>query len=330
MGGDRLTQNNDVMGTMHIVAATDNRFVMPTGVMMYSVCVNNPDVDIMFHVMVDESVTQQNKDDLKENTEDASRQAKVKFYELSKSVCESLPTPLGLITNTTYFRFFMAELLPEDIDKVLYLDGDLIVRHSLLPLWGNGLGDCAIAAVPESKEATIEWYNRLKYPPALGYFNAGVMLINLKYWRDHQLSQVFMETATKYRKRIKFGDQDILNVVFRDNKQSLPITYNVQRGFLHREMRFDYWKYEKEWKEALIDPVIVHYTIYKPWWPCPMYYPFNSTFFRYQSQTRWKGQTLAPYDSMGYRLKTIVKKILVFFRILKPRKDAFVDVESVD
>ena len=48
---------------IHIVACLDHGFVMPTGVMMYSVCVNNPDVDINFHLIVDESVTADDRND---------------------------------------------------------------------------------------------------------------------------------------------------------------------------------------------------------------------------------------------------------------------------
>lgn len=46
---------------MDIAACTDRHFVMPTGVMMQSVCVNNPDVDIVFHIIVDDNVTQKEK-----------------------------------------------------------------------------------------------------------------------------------------------------------------------------------------------------------------------------------------------------------------------------
>ena len=52
--------------TIHIAVCLDKDFVMPTGVMMYSACVNNQDVDIVFHVLIDESVTEEEQRDLKE------------------------------------------------------------------------------------------------------------------------------------------------------------------------------------------------------------------------------------------------------------------------
>ena len=54
---------------MDIVACTDKWFVMPTGVMMYSVCANNQDTEIMFHLVVDESVTDADRNDLKKTVE---------------------------------------------------------------------------------------------------------------------------------------------------------------------------------------------------------------------------------------------------------------------
>ena len=66
---------------MDIVACTDKWFVMPTGVMMYSVCVNNPDVDIMFHVIHDDSVTSKNRRDLEETVTVFERKM-ITFYHI--------------------------------------------------------------------------------------------------------------------------------------------------------------------------------------------------------------------------------------------------------
>lgn len=315
------------METIHIVAATDKGFVMPTGVMMYSVCVNNPKTELVFHVMVDEGVTQQDKADLKKSTESTSRLAKVLFYEIDSGACKNLPTPTGLITVTTYFRFFLTDLLPDDIEKVLYLDGDLIVRHSLVPLWETDLGEYAVAVVPDSQEATIEWYNRLRFPPSLGYFNAGVMLINLKYWRTSQLSKELLDIALKRSEDLKLVDQDVLNIVLKGEKKTLPIKYNLQRGFLLRIPRFDYWKYEGELKEALEDPVIVHYTNLKPWYTPLSNYPFNSTFLKYQDQTIWKGQRVRIRSKEG----NVIRRVLTFCGILKPKRgNKFIDIAPID
>ena len=288
-----------------IVACTDKWFVMPTGVMMYSICVNNPDTDIVFHIIIDDSVTVDDRYDLEETI--APFVGKTVFF-YSSNIIDSRWFPqvksITFLSKSTYYRLFIAEILPQTIDKVLYLDGDIIVRHSLLPLWNVDLGNYPIGAIPEQCEGDIEFYNRLQIPPQLGYFNAGVLLINMKYWRDHCVVNLFREYMSEHSSDIKYHDQDILNVIFCRTKIWLPIKYNFQQGFLYKKPQYDYWRYEKEVLEARKDPVILHFMGFKPWhvysrWPI---HPFANTFFKYQNQTKWKGMMI---DQRPFKVRVL-------------------------
>ena len=290
---------------MDIVACTDKWFVMPTGVMMYSVCVNNPDVDIDFHVIHDDSVTSKNRRDLEE-TVTVFKGKSIAFYhvDVTKFPCFPNITMLSHVTQASYYRLMLPEILPKSIRKVLYLDGDIIVRHSLLPLWNTDLNGHPIGAVPDINEGNLEYYHRLNFPPELGYFNSGVLLINLEYWREHDVVSTFMDYMQEYADKLQLHDQDILNIAFSGNKATLPIKYNLMNGFLLKDgYQYDYKKYEKEIEEARKDPVVVHFTPEKPWSYCrhPQH-PFSSTFFKYQSQTRWKGVKI---DKRPFKLRVI-------------------------
>lgn len=98
------------------------------------------------------------------------------------------------------------------------MDGDIIVRNNLNELWNTDIKDYAIGAVPDQSEGLIVFYNRLKYPPRLGYFNSGVLLINLKYWRDNNLTEQFNKFLQTYPERVVFHDQDILKYTLRIRK----------------------------------------------------------------------------------------------------------------
>jgi len=274
---------------MDIVACTDKWFVMPTGVMIHSVCVNNPDVDIMFHVIHDDSVTNKDRRDLEETVAGFNGKF-ITFYQVDETKFPSFPNVTTRITQATYYRLMLSEVLPKTIGKVLYLDGDIIVRHSLLPLWNTDLNDYAVGAVPAS-EGNPEHYHRLNYPSQLGYFNAGVLLINLKYWREHDVVKDFMCILQKFADKLQLHDQDVLNVAFSDKKVRLPIKYNMHGVFLEKLPRYDYKQYENEVEEARKDPIIVHFIVEKPWnsYSRQPKHPFASTFFKYQSQTKWKG-----------------------------------------
>ena len=291
---------------MDIVACTDKWFVMPTGVMMYSVCVNNPDVDIVFHIIIDDSVTGKGMRDLVE-TVTVFEGKSIAFYHVDVTKFPSFPcvTTRTAITQAAYYRLMLSEILPQTIRKVLYMDGDIIVRHSLLPLWNTDLKGYAVGAMPDiiGIEYSGEFSKRLNYPSQFGYFNSGVLLVNLEYWREHRVVRDFMRYIQEHADILIFPDQDILNALFHDKKVVLPIKYNFICGFLWSSSQYDFGKFGKELREALKDPVIVHFTGGKPWQYSRLpQHPFSSTFYKYQRQTRWKGMKV---ERRSFRLRIV-------------------------
>ena len=316
---------------IHIVLCFDSGFVMPSGVMMYSVCVNNKEEKIVFHAIIDESVSVVEKRNLTEMIAQFN-QKRLEFYEVSSKLTENLPFfHRATITRSTYYRLFLTEILPKTISKVLYIDGDCIVRHSLYSLWNIDLDGFALAAAFDVFEAHIEYYNRLRYPYELGYFNAGVLLINLEYWRSQNLINEYAEYYNNYPDRIKFEDQDVLNVVLKDKKKFFPIKYNFQSFFLNNDYKWDFWKHEAEYIDALRDPVIVHYTsVFKPWNAyIREHHPFSSTFYKYQGQTIWKNMRLEK-RSIKLKIKNALADYLRFMKLKKPLNNFFIDIPPID
>lgn len=308
---------------INIVACTDKKFMMPTGVMMTSVCENNMDTDVVFHIIVDEDMNTDDCRDLKDIVA-AYRGKSVLFYHANDKM-QKLTFPKGKnrndITRTTYYRLYLAELLPVELDKVLYLDGDVIVRHSLLPLWNTNVDEKAVAAASDCSSGCIEYYNRLKYPFELGYFNSGVLLVNLKYWREHQVLKDFNLYMENHADSIRYWDQDVLNVVFCDKKVLIPLKYNLQHPFLFEKTdAYDYWKLEQEVLEAREDPCIVHFTArWKPWriYHRGWVHPFSSTWDKYQNKSKWKGIKY-DYRTKSQRIKRYAGNILRRFGLLPP------------
>ena len=325
------------METIEIVACTDHKYVMPTGVMIHSVCKNN-DQQIRFHVIVDESVTEDDKADLR----DVAVGETVVFYTVDNDLFSSMPL-VHNTTKATYYRLLIPQILPDNIQRVLFLDGDIIVRHSILPLWKTDLDGFAVAAVTDADESLIEKYNRQKYLPVYGHFNAGVMLMNLNYWRKKNIHDEIKSYIENHYDSIRYCDQDILNYVLKDSKLTLPIKYNTQTQFLFvlEKACYDYWKYEKEVLLAREDPVIVHYNIPsgKPWLNDSIH-PYRSTFVKYQNETKWKGQVWEkPKRPFWVKVLThsydAFEKLLIKVRLIKePLKQSdtvlFLDLPPID
>lgn len=156
---------------------------------------------------------------------------KVKMLALPVSRLADFPLPPGLkhLTLGAYARLFLHELLPE-VERVLYLDADLLVRADL-SRWENiALGEAALAAaatpdVPcfdHPSESLIQELPEI--PGNTPYFNSGVMVLNLRRLRELSATRLYQAMAARISCRN--GDQSILNAVFHGQWLPLPAHWN--------------------------------------------------------------------------------------------------------
>jgi len=253
---------------MNVLLCLDKNYVMPTVVLMTSIGINN-DSGIVFHLFTDESIGIEETATIK-NT--AHRFGNfVKFYSIEKNSTMRLPTgqpkQSSYITKATYYRLFASMLLPNNIHKILYLDCDTIVRKSLTLLWETDITNYAAGCINDVIDVCTCSTNRLPYDMQKGYFNAGVLLINLDYWRMNNVYARFVDCINKNASILDFHDQDVLNIEFCDVKKNLPITYNFMVGF-YTKTKYNLYnnEYEKEVNNTISDPTIIHYSHkLKPW-----------------------------------------------------------------
>lgn len=126
-------------------------------------------------------------------------------------------------TVEAYFRLLFSSLLAQE-EKILYLDPDIIVKTSLFPLYQTDISDYAIGAVPEV--FGLDNSLRVHGDPKITYFNSGVMLLNLKKWRNNALEEKILKIGHARKNDLKFVDQDILNIYFKDNYFMLGKEWN--------------------------------------------------------------------------------------------------------
>lgn len=302
------------MQKIHIVICTDTKYVMPCGIMFYSLCKNNSENEIVFHAIIDDSVTEANKESLSSIAKKFNKQ--IIFYNLDGHLFDNFPN-LGngmYISKATYYRLYLTEILPDSLDKVLYLDCDMIIRKNLLELWNTNIDNVGVAASMDGMDGLITLFNRLDYPRSKGYFNAGVLLVNLNYWRKHNIHQKCLDYIKNHYDRIVSHDQDVLNVVLQDAKKNVSITYNFGESFLYKpeNMQFDYSTHKDEIKAVIHDPVIVHYTVSKPW-KVGCLNPFRTLYFKYRDMSEWKG---VPLETQPF-IRRVIKSILLKLKVIK-------------
>lgn len=306
---------------MEIVCSTDSCYVMQTGIMLTSLFENNREADIRVHVL--HNGIDSNSITLIERIASDYGQ-KITFCHVDETLFSAFPigrdgqnTHVGT-SYATYYRLFLSELLPNDINRVLYLDGDIIVTDSLNELWATDMHDKAIAAVPDSYNNKIEHYNRLHYPQPMGYFNAGVLLINLDYWRANNVTDAFCKYASTRPDSLYCHDQDILNYVFRDCKIVLPLRYNMLNEYWFKTRHSVVsWEFDNQIHYGQQHPAIIHFTgLPKPWFS-NCHHPMKPEFEHYRTMTPWRDVKERKWGDIRHLIEHIAQKLLVLLGLRK-------------
>ncbi|SFD16008.1 glycosyltransferase family 8 protein [Flavobacterium phragmitis] len=130
---------------------------------------------------------------------------------------------------TTYGRLLLQDYVKED--AVLYLDADLVVELDVLTLEGFDFQGKGIAAVDggKMKDALDHPFlcNEIGLGMDLAVFNAGIILFNLKYWREKDIKNQCLAFGKKYGTKLRSHDQTILNAFFAGNFAFLPLEFNM-------------------------------------------------------------------------------------------------------
>lgn len=166
-------------------------------------------------------------------------------------------------TIYTWYRVLLPEILDKDVHRVLYLDADVLVAGNIGELFRLDMTDKAIAGTIDFQSKDISTYKRCGYEPEKEYVCAGIMLMNLDYWREHDIANQVVRWGRDNNDRIQFPDQDSINYICRNAKILLPLKYDIVDGFFHDD--YYYKNYPQELRECVESPVIIHYAGQAPW-----------------------------------------------------------------
>jgi lipopolysaccharide biosynthesis glycosyltransferase len=153
-----------------------------------------------------------------------------RFIDVSPVVPADLPIrPGDHVTPETFFRLYSTGLLPPDLDQAVYLDADLLAIREVRALFSATLTH-PLAAVDHLSPAD---QLRVHGPTGGTYFQAGVLLLDLHRWRTMAIEARFRDILERDRDRIRWWDQDVLNIALANDWQRLPVWYNVTEAVLH-------------------------------------------------------------------------------------------------
>jgi lipopolysaccharide biosynthesis glycosyltransferase len=193
----------------------------------------------------------------------------------------------GHVSLATYYRILIPLLIPKQIDKALFLDSDIIVKGNVDMFWSVEIESYSHIAI-ENYGITQEFKQNLGINPHAKYFNAGVMFINLKWWRKENVFQKSLDFISTNSDKITFWDQDVLNALLFGKWLEFPMEYNAQQ-FLFFGETVNVLK-NITMLSAYYNPVIIHYAgsdICKPWYyECT--HKYKDEYYKYLQKTEFK------------------------------------------
>ena len=236
--------------------------------------------------------------------------------------------------RSAWYRTALADALPGE-GRLVYLDSDLIVLHDLKPLWETSLGEghlFAALCTPSYAGSGVLNNERLGLPYSAGYFNSGVMVMDLALMR----AEGFRERTAKYvqttgRPELIFADQDALNVVFAGRWTPIDPKWNCLGTILLPFMIGGSWSDDIHHDRLVLEraarsPGVVHFdgpAIMKPW-NKRCFNPFAPLYREYRAMTPWPLGVLEgrPRDAVLSKVPPRVQAKVWQYRLRRRRRRA--------
>lgn len=251
---------------IHICLITDEKYTIPTVVALSSARENKNEQSVyVLHCLVDNVCELSARQILALNRSDFH----VRIYKTDSLKYRDVKMHEHF-SFATMLKIEIAEILTE-VDKVLFIDSDVLVRKDLSELYDYDISDYYIAAVKDMT-GVIEG----KFDKIVGvhsYFNSGVMLMNLKCMRENKVSQKIIDCKRNAPANWKMVDQDPYNKVCAGRVLFLPVKYNCCLPLYMRETSFFpidvinsfFGVAYRNHKELEEDAHVVHFAGVKPW-----------------------------------------------------------------
>ena len=255
-----------MVNTINVCLACDDNYAKYAGVVIASALANAAVEDELHFFILDGGVTDENREKLLslKSLHDCS----IDFVRVDETLFadyRKIKTH-AYITLPTYYRLKITSLLPH-IGRMIYMDCDVVVNHSLAELFNTEMGDLPLAGVHDIN------FRRVRRNPT--YVNAGMLLMDLDNIRRQNVEEGFLSYAVNNAGAITCGDQDIINGVCRGRIKILDERWNVQSSnFVNRS-------------SYTADPYIIHFVARKKPWHAGSLSVHRKLYFKYLQLTPW-------------------------------------------
>lgn len=289
----RINNNNKLVNVSYGI---DDNYGRCAATSIASICINNLDYDFNFYIIA-AGLSERTKNNIKLLAKSFS--INIIIYEIDKKFFEKLPIKAH-IPISTYFRLILPILLKDSVDKLYYIDADVVCLKNAGKLFDFELKDNIVAAVPDINRIANNRIKILKLKKHI-YFNAGVLVINVKKWNEFNILDKCLNILRDNPEIFTYQDQDALNVILTGKIKYLDRKFNCINIY---DM------------DSFEDIILLHFANQpKPWnklWYLNiMCNKFTKNIYsHYEKKTAWKDYKLIDNNKIKDILKWYLKKVL--------------------
>lgn len=313
---------------MKIVYSTDQNYVKHCAASIVSLFENNIEEKELDLIIIVNQVLEESKEKIKKISYKYKRN--IIFINIDE-LCEKF-TKNNTFPLSAFARLFLENI--QGIDKILYIDCDTIIKGKLNDLWNINIDNYYLAGV----EDTIQPYAKrvLGLSKNDKYLNSGILLINLKKWRENNIKKDFLAYMEKYNWNVPHNDQGVLNGVCKDKILYISPKYNMMPELLimNNKQLKKLYKMKEYYSDEILeyakkDIRIIHYLtkfFNRPWYnPCT--HPLKEEYMKYLSKTGFGIKLINDNLKFKIRLqkfifeKTNFHVFLILERVLDIRRE---------
>lgn len=291
---------------INIAVAFDKEYLPPFHALLASIFENNKQDTVAVHAIAT-GINDFDKEEINQFAK--NNNSTVKFYTIEKSFVDKLfiHKDSHFKSLAIFYRLFFPLLVEESLKNLVYLDVDTIVIKSLRGLASTDTGSYPVGAVTDAWPYDHSYLNIYDEE---GYFNSGVLLINVQNWRNQRVTERALEFIHENpEKCVAMPDQDALNGVLVNNWKKLSNSYNFQFNYIPNPI-------SKAAIPALLsDKVIIHFTTgNKPWlMECANRLKFLYHFYLERSPYATKGKYTNHIENKAQLVRILKLKLNNFY-----------------
>lgn len=281
---------------INIAIASDNNYLQLVGICLKSLFDTNKERRIHVHLLTN-NIQDNELTPLYDITPAGNLLSAYPLQNLESMLGVNVPSTISI---TSYARLFLPSILPDNVDRVLYIDCDILFCDRIDEFYDAEIGNALIGGVHDLLLSPI-YKKKLDIPANEVYFNAGVLLIPVRRWREERMQEQFIQYLVDHKGVVYHHDQGVINAVCRGRKYIAPPRYNVISNYFIYPYKYvtdstDGFYSEHVYKEASAKPAIIHFTgcIHGRPWETQCSHPYRQRFLSTKADTPFKDIPLAP------------------------------------